>query len=90
MELYNHFGVNMNKLHAPNLEKFIDGDLFFAFDLTPDNCNSYHNHLPATGNLELEVSMSKPVDKAYNLISYAFYDSGIIIDKDQQVTKISY
>ena len=90
IELYNHFGVNMNKLHAPTLEKFVHGDLFFAFDLTPDNCNSYHNHLPATGNLELEVSMSKPTNGLNNLISYAIYDSGIIIDKNQQVTKITY
>ena len=90
VELYEHFQSNVGSQNLVTLKNFKDGFTFLAFDLTPDKCGSYHNHPPASGSLELDLTFDRATSKPYTLISYAFYNSGITVDKYFQVTKIKY
>ena len=90
VELFEHFNNNIGSRNRITLRSFKKKDIFLAFDLTPDKCKSFHNHPSPSGNLELDLTFSSPFRTPTTLISYAIYNSGIIIDKNFQVTKIKY
>ena len=90
VELYEHFNNNIGSRNRITLKSFRNVDMFLAFDLTPDKCKSFHNHPSRSGNLELDLTFSFPTPFPLTLISYAIYNSGIIIDENFQVTKIKY
>ena len=90
VELYDHFQSNVGTKNRITLMNFTSGDMFLAFDLTPDKCNSFHNHRSSSGNLELDLTFHSPTDDDYTLISYAFFNSGITMDRNLQVTKVKW
>lgn len=90
VELYDFCQSNIGTKNRITLKNFAHGFFFIAYDLTPDKCNSFHNHPSSYGNLELDLTFSVPTEGNFTLVSYAFYNSGITIDKNLQVTKIKY
>ena len=90
VELYEHFQSNVGTKNTVTLKNYSTGYTILAFDLTPDKCNSFHNHPPIAGNLELDLTFKTNIFGAFTMMSYAFYDSGISIDKNLQVTKMKY
>ena len=90
VELYTHFQDNVNSKNRVTLNNHADNLMVLAFDLTPDKCQSFHNHPSVSGNLELDLAFGWPTDEDITLISYAFYNCGITIDKNLQVTKMKY
>ena len=47
--------------------------------------NGQHNHQIKTGNVDLEISFSKPLPEAISLIAYASYDSIVAITRERNV-----
>ena len=90
MELYDHFQSNVGGRNRITPDAFVNGQMFLAFDLTPDKCLSFHNHVGVPGNLELDLTFNSPLDQPYTLISYATYNAAISIDNNLQVTKVKY
>ena len=64
--------------------------MLLAFDLTPDKCLSFHNHVGVPGNLELDLTFGTATENPLTLISYAIYNAAISIDSNLQVTKVNY
>ena len=90
MELYEHFQSNVGCRNGISPEGYANGQTFLAFDLTPDKCQSFHNHAGVAGNLELDLTFGRAADAPITLISYSIYNSAISIDNNLQVTKINY
>ncbi len=90
MELYDHFQSNVGGRNCISPQAFTEGQMFLAFDLTPDKCLSFHNHVGVPGNLELDLTFNTPTRTPLTLISYAIYNAAISIDSNLQVTKIKY
>ena len=69
-----------NESNGITKKEFMTNSNFYVYDLTPDLCNSFHNHETKTGNLELDISFqTAPTNNIY-LIVYASFPSVIAID----------
>lgn len=90
VELYEYFQSNVGTKNRITLDDYASYQTFLVFDLTPDKCNSFHNHPTSAGDLELDLTFSEPLSEDVTLLSYAFFNSGITIDKNLQVTKLKY
>ena len=87
IELFDHFCSNVGSKINVTPESFVDGKFFLFFDLTPDKCHSFHNHLAEPGNLELDLTFRKATPKAFSLIAYCVYNAALTIDSNGQVYK---
>ncbi len=90
MELYDHFQSNVGGRNYISPQAFTEGRMFLAFDLTPDKCLSFHNHVGVPGNLEIDLTFNTATRYPTTLISYAIYNAAISIDRNLQVKKIKY
>jgi hypothetical protein len=66
-------------------ELYKNGNMFIAFDLTPEQCNSFHEHDKKNGTVDLHVKFSKPLYDAINIIVYSSFANRIFIDKYRNV-----
>ena len=66
-------------------DDYCGGAAIFVFDLCHQRTNGHHNHQMKTGNVDLEVSFSKPLPEAISLICYSSYDSIIAITKERNI-----
>jgi hypothetical protein len=66
-------------------EEFGEGFSIFAFDLTPDLCNSEHFNMLRDGTLEMDVQLGAQMTKAYHAIFYLEFDNIIEITKERGV-----
>ena len=69
MELYEHFQSNVGDRNGISPEAYDNGQMFLVFDLTPDKCQSFHNHAGVAGNLELDLTFGRATDAPIMLIS---------------------
>ena len=84
--LYDNLGV-LTENHGCLLDAddYCGGAAIFVFDLCHQRTNGHHNHQMKTGNVDLEVSFSKPLPEAISLICYSSYDSIIAITKERNI-----
>ena len=92
VDLYRHVYDSLGIQHGNHsfgltLDQFRYGKTFLVADLNPDQCNLYHTHPDALGNLDLELSFARNLDKAIYVFAYMIYNSGIKIDQYQQVIR---
>ena len=87
IQLYEHFMSNLSAKISITAKSFALDKFFLCFDLTPDKCHSFHNHLSEPGNLEIDLTFSTATTKSYTLISYCFYNASLRIDNNGQVSK---
>jgi hypothetical protein len=62
-------------------EGFAGGCTFFAFDLTPDQCNGFHEHTRKAGVIDLELTFETALTEPINIIVYSSFDNFITLDK---------
>jgi hypothetical protein len=67
-------------------DSYLSGSSIFAFDLTSDECAGFHNHLPQSGLLDVEIKFKNHLAEAIQVIVYGVHDSLMSIDKDKNVT----
>ena len=90
IRMYEHFLSNAGASFSILPESYIKGKFFLFFDLTPDKCHSFHNHLGEPGNLEIDLTFRSATSKPYTLISYCFYNASLRIDNNGQISKRFY
>jgi hypothetical protein len=80
-EFYDNIGISHSDLtcHVTK-ELYAGGSTFFAFDLSPDKCNGYHQHIKKTGSIDLDLKFSKNLNNAIYVIIMASFDAYLTID----------
>ena len=89
-KLFRSFHDNIGKLTSDSgniiNRTFMKSGAFLAsWDLSPDLCVGWHNHSPSTGNIDLELTFSKPLAESVTIIAFASYSSLIEVDADKRV-----
>ena len=92
LDLYRHMYDSLGVKHGNNsfgttIGDFKKGKTFLVADLNPDQCNLYHTHAEAYGNLDLELTFRRNLKQPIYVFAYMNYNSGIKIDQFQQVFK---
>lgn len=59
-------------------DAFVNGQTFFAWDLTPDHCNGFHIHDKKAGKIvDVDIRFSEGLEAAINVLVYATYETRI-------------
>ncbi len=58
---------------------------FWAFDLTPDRCSGYHNHIADEGSMMFSVRFDSEVPEHYKCLMYAVFDDELQIDGQRKL-----
>lgn len=69
-----------NLAHAISYIGFVTDHTIFAWDLTPDQCNSYHRHAGKEGVLELEMGWAKGLTEPITILALLKYDQVVTVD----------
>lgn len=66
-------------------EEYTDGNVIYAFDLSPDLCAGDHLNLIKHSNLRLEIKFSKPLPQTVCVIVFAEFENLIEINKTRNI-----
>jgi len=80
-----NIGMHQNHTNDITIEDFKNNTCFFAYDLSPDLCNSFYKHESESGELTIQVGFKKALTKNTYCLLYATYDEVVLIDKNRQV-----
>lgn len=75
-----------NETNGISLEEFKSGLTFFCYDLTPDLCNSFHQHKTKTGSMDISIGFKAPTTQSINMLVFGSYNQAILIDHDRNVS----
>lgn len=84
--VFDEIGIRTNNT-GNNLtaEEFKDGSNFYPFDLSPDKCSGWHDHLDLAGNLDFRVQFKEPLDVPVTMVIMSTYDDRLVIDGSRNV-----
>lgn len=80
-----NIGMHQNHTNDISIEDFKSNTCLFAYDMSPDLCNSFYKHETESGELTISVTFSKALPKNTYCVLYATYDEAVLIDKNRQV-----
>lgn len=83
--LQQNIGLHMGASNGITFEDFKDHAVMFAYDRTPDLCNSYTGHGGENGTLDISVAFKTALTENVIMIFYAVFDEIVTIDKDRNV-----
>ena len=66
-------------------EEYSQGNTIYAFDLSPDLCNSEHYSLIKSGALELDLNFETSLTESITVMYYLEFDNIIEITKEREV-----
>lgn len=75
-------GRNVNSV---TLDLFKGGAFFLAFDLSPDQCNGYHNHMKKTGQIDLFLRFKTALAKSARVFMFINYEAELKISPSREV-----
>lgn len=75
-----------NETNGITMEEFASNSCFFAYDLSPDLCNSVHFHGTQQGTMDLNVAFKEALKANIYCLIFASFNEIITIDKERQVT----
>lgn len=78
--------LHSNESNGISFEDYCSNSCFFAFDFTPDLCNSFHDHGAKAGVIDLHVGFAEQLPKNITCIVYGSFKEVITINKNKQVT----
>ena len=82
--LMSNIGVSGgNEAPLVTLENFNDGCTIFGFDLSPDNCGSYHVHKDERGSMNIELQWNTPTSSPISIIVYGTFHDELQLDMDR-------
>lgn len=84
----NNIGLHSHVSNGITFEDFIGNSTIFAYDRTPDLCNSFTHHGSDNGNIDVSIAFKKPLAKNIVVMFYGVFDEVVSIDKDRNVTII--
>jgi len=88
---YRHFLDNMgihheNETNGITKTEYINNSCFWPFDLTPDQCNGFHNHQAIQGSMDLSIAFKSATTEATHMLVYGCFYSVITIDKFRNIS----
>jgi hypothetical protein len=84
---YDNIGVSVGT-NVPDItyEDYLQGSSFFAWDLSPDRCCSYHKHTGVEGLVDVNLVFAEPIPKGgMTLICFGLFNDLIYVDGDRNV-----
>lgn len=84
----NNIGLQLNASNGISFEEFVSNSAIFAYDRTPDLCNSFTHHGSESGNMDISIAFKSPLSENIVIMFYGVFDEVVSIDKDRQVTLI--
>lgn len=86
LEAYNTLFTNIKETSCNlSYDDYAKGNTIYAFDLTPDLCNSGHYNVMKNGSLNLQIKLEKPVNGSITIITYMEFDNIIEIDNKRNI-----
>ena len=81
-------GIDGDSGNGISRKSYLDGNVLFCFDLTPDQSASNSGHVcpEKRGNLRIDLGFASPLPKTVNLIALCEFDTILAIDKVRNVT----
>jgi ribonucleoside-diphosphate reductase beta chain len=88
---YRHFMDNTgiyhgNETNMVTFDMFKNNTAIFAYDFTPDLCNSYHNHPDSSGYVNLDLQFKNPLPENITVVVFGTFNEFVKIDASGQVT----
>ena len=81
MEAYNTLFTNLRDTDTNiSYEDYAKGNTIYAFDLTPDLCNSGHYNVMRNGSLNLSIKLEKAILGSITIMTYMEFDNILEID----------
>lgn len=77
-----------DKGNVVSWQAFQGGCTIWPFDLTPDKCNSAHNHQALTGQIDLNVEWREPLPHPIYVLYEKVYPKVVINDKQKGIVSI--
>ena len=79
--LFENTGVwTQEKGNVVSWQAFRDGCFIVPFDLTPDKCNSLHNHISEEGYIDIEMKFREPLAQPIYVYSLMCYPKMVVND----------
>ena len=83
---FDNIGIRTNNIgNDISAEAYKEGCNIYAFDMTPDSCNGFHDHIPLRGNIEFEVMFSKVTTLQISMVILSQYDDQLLLDGTRNV-----
>lgn len=64
---------------------FLSGYSLFCYDTTPDKCLSWHNHIPQTGVIDLDLNFKNALSKNVTVLALLCYPDAFELDHERKV-----
>ena len=74
-----------NESNMITFDSFKSNLAFFCYDLSPDQCNSYHHHIDQTGFVNLDLQFKEALAQNITVIVFATFNETVKIDASGQV-----
>lgn len=74
-----------NESNDITLEDFEHNSCFWSYDLTPEQCNSFHLHETRVGSMDLSIGFKTETTKNLHIIAYCSFNAAIAIDSERNV-----
>lgn len=84
--MLNNIGLHQNFSNGLTLGDFKSNSCFFAYDLSPDLCNSTYMHHSEQGVVDISISFKTALAENVYVVLYATYNDTVLIDKNRNVT----
>jgi len=82
----NNIGMHQTHSNGITLEDYKENTCLFAYDLSPDLCNSFYRHPTEHGVVDISLSFKTALAANVKLVMYATYDEMVLIDKNRSVS----
>lgn len=78
--------LHENETNGITKTEYLNNSNFWCFDLSPDLCNSFHNHKAKQGSMDLSLGFSTETTQNLHMLLYGSFNSVIAIDHLRNVT----
>jgi hypothetical protein len=83
-----HHGNNGNQISPA---QFIGGCFLLAWDFSPDQCLSFHSHLPETGSIDLNFQWATAIgNNGLDILVFGAFDDAFTMDKFNSISTRGY
>jgi hypothetical protein len=85
-DFFDNLGIHHDDVGNAVTKKYYKGGMtLFAFDFSPDLCNSFHSHPTKTGTIDLELKFTKVLPAVITVLVFASYNAILSLNKDNVV-----
>jgi hypothetical protein len=83
--LFDNIGLYHVRTNGLTYEEFKSNSNFYAYDLTPDLCNSFDMHGNQNSTLDLHIGFKTALAENVNCVVFATFNEVVTIDADRKV-----